>query len=140
MDLNKTATYATVESTLTQLATGGTLASGKSGIYDYNEQAGITRYYDNFAVYTPTAEPIVVYSGRNMQVRHDDTIRQDSTGTYTGWPQSYRGSRFLVPTGTSRVMVKAKRNDVDVDQDANVTDATQIQIAYTPRGLAVPRS
>jgi hypothetical protein len=45
-----------------------------------------------------------------------------------------------VPTGTSRVMVKARRNDVEVASDPNVTDATQIQIAYTPRGVAVPRS
>jgi hypothetical protein len=27
-----------------------------------------------------------------------------------------------------------------VASDPNVTDATQIQIAYTPRGVAVPRS
>jgi hypothetical protein len=38
------------------------------------------------------------------------------------------------------VLVKARRNDVETAADSNVTDATQIQIAYTPRGIAVPRS
>jgi hypothetical protein len=81
----------------------------------------------------------VLYSGRNMQIRHDDVLRQDSTGTYMGRPQSYRGSRCLIPVGTSRVFVKARRNDIDVSSDDAVTDALQIQIAWTPRGLAVPR-
>jgi hypothetical protein len=33
---------------------------------------------------TDFAFPIVIYSGRNIQIRYDDTLRQDSTGTYTG--------------------------------------------------------
>jgi uncharacterized protein YndB with AHSA1/START domain len=123
------------------LATGGTLDDGTAGILDEgNGTQSPVRRYDDFMISTPPAEPIVLYSGRNMQFRHDEMIRQDSTGTYTGDLPSYRGSRFLVPTGTSRVMVKARRNDVEVASDPNVTDATQIQIAYTPRGVAVPRS
>jgi hypothetical protein len=31
-----------------------------------------TNSYDDFAVSTPAAEPIAVYSGRNMQIRYDD--------------------------------------------------------------------
>jgi hypothetical protein len=38
------------------------------------------------------------------------------------------------------VLAKARRNDVDTAADENVTDATQIQVGITPRGLAVPRS
>jgi hypothetical protein len=130
----------TLEASSTDLATGGTLASGKPGIRDRALGAfSGDRYFTGFSVSTPAVEPIVVYSGRNMQVRYDDTFRQDSTGTYTGRPQSYRGSRFMVPVGTSRVLVKARRNDIDTLADANVTDATQIQVGWTPRGLAVPR-
>jgi hypothetical protein len=140
LDANKTTEYGSIEGSSSALATAGGLASGKSGLYDFSNATGITRYYDNFATFTPTPEEVALYSGRNMQFRHDETIRQDSTGTYTGRPPSYRGSRFLVPTGTSRVIVKARRNDVEVGADSNVTDATQIQIAYTPRGIAVPRS
>jgi len=124
-----------------RLATGGTHATGLRGFIDRLGTAGSTtrRFYGDFYAAVPAPEPVVVYSGRNMQVRDDDTVRQDSTGTYTGRPQSYNGTRFLVPPGTSRVAVKARRLDVDVDQDLNVTDATQIQIAYTPRFLVVPR-
>jgi hypothetical protein len=124
----------------TALATAGALASGKSGLLDRNTSTStITRYYDNVSVATLAPEPIALYSGRNMQIRYDDTLRQDSTGTYAGRPPSYRGSRFLVPVGTSRVLVKARRNDIEAAADENVTDATQIQIGWTPRGLAVPR-
>jgi hypothetical protein len=48
-----------------------------------SERPVASRYYDDFTVSTPAAEPIALYSGRNMQIRYDDTIRQDSTGTYT---------------------------------------------------------
>jgi hypothetical protein len=123
------------------LATGGTLDDGKPGFFDIYTGTGSDRrrHYDDFQVTTPPAEPVVIYSGRNMQVRHDDTFRQDSTGTYTGGPSSYRGTRFLIPGGTSRVLVKARRNDIDTAADDNVTDATQVQVLGTPRGLAVPR-
>jgi hypothetical protein len=133
-------TLAALEATSATLATGGTLATGKPGLYDYNATAtAITRYYDDMAVSTPAAEPIAVYGGRTMQVRYDATIRDDATGTYTGRPASYRGDRLLIPVGTSRVLVKARRNDIETVADNNVTDATQVQVGWTPRGLAVPR-
>ncbi len=140
VDTFQTATLGLAVSSSSALATGGTLASGKPGIYDYNPSAvAASRFYDNFTLATPVAEPIAIYSSRNMQVRHDDVFRQDSTGVYVGRPQSYRGSRFTVPVGTSRVLVKARRADIDAVADANVTDATQIQVGVTPRGLVVPR-
>lgn len=123
------------------LASGGTLDDGKPGIYDFNGGSNsVTRYYDNFIVSTPAAEPIVLYSGRTLEVRSDKVIRQDSTGVYTGQPQSYEGTYARIPVGTSRLLVKARRNDIQVAADDQVTDATQIQVAYTPRGLVVPRS
>jgi hypothetical protein len=134
------AVKATLSAADSVLATGGTLDDGTVGIIDNgNGTDTFGRYIDDVSWFVPAPEPIALYSGRNMQFRHDDTIRQDSTGTYTGRPPSYRGSRFLVPVGTSRVLVKARRNDVETNTDPNVTDATQIQVAYTPRGLAVPR-
>lgn len=125
----------------TVTATGGTLQTGKPGLRDFGAGTDLThsRWLTEFATSVPAAEPIALYSGRNMQIRYDDTLRQDSTGTYTGRPASYRGSRFLVPVGTSRVLVKARRNDTDTSIDDNVTDATQIQVGWTPRGIAVPR-
>jgi hypothetical protein len=130
----------TVEASDSTLATSGTLASGKPGVGDQGGGTGSNQHYvDDFRVSVPDSEPVALYSGRNMQVRYDDTLRQDSTGTYYGRPQSYRGSRFLLPVGTSRVLVKARRNDIDLALADTVTDATQIQVGWTPRGLAVPR-
>jgi hypothetical protein len=122
------------------LATGGTLASGKPGVRDRNLNATTNgRAFKGFTVTVPPSEPAVLFSGRSMQIRYDDTLRQDSSGTYYGRPPSYRGSRFLVPVGTSRVLVKARRNDVETTIDDQVTDAVQIQVGWTPRGLVVPR-
>mgnify|MGYP001132972809 CR=1 FL=1 len=35
--------------------------------------------------------------------------------------------------------LKARRNDSEVAADTNATDSTTVQVAYTPRGLVVPR-
>jgi hypothetical protein len=131
----------TLDGSSTAVASGGTLATGKPGLRDRATSASgpINRYFTQFAVSTPAAEPIAIYSGRNIQIRYDDTLRQDSTGTYAGRPSSYNGSRFLLPAGTSRILAKARRSDIVTATDANVTDSTTIQVAYTPRYLAVPR-
>jgi hypothetical protein len=133
-------TFGLAVASSTAIATGGTLATGKPGINTRNTSAiNAVHSWDDIQVSTPVAEPIALYSGRSMQVRYDDTLRQDSTGTYYGRPPSYRGARFLVPVGTSRVLVKARRNDVDAALDDQVTDALQVQVGWTARGLAVPR-
>lgn len=140
LDASKASVIASIEAASTVLATGGALDDGKPGIYDYSPTASaLTRYYDDFSMSTPPAEPIALYSGQTLKVRSDDVIRDDATGVYAGRPPSYRGSRFLVPVGTSRAVVKARRNDIDVVEDANVTDSTTMQILWTPRVLAVPR-
>jgi hypothetical protein len=132
---------ATLDASSSALSSGGALDDGTPGIWDSG--TGVTagpRYYDQFTVATPAPEPIVLYSGRTMQITHEAATRQDSTGVYSGRPRSYQpAGRFLVPVGTSRVLAKARRNDIDAAADENVTDATQIQVGITPRGLAVPR-
>jgi hypothetical protein len=138
---NAGAVAAQLDASSSAVATGGTLQTGKPGLRDRSVGAGTAlRTYTNFAVSTPAPEPIALYSGRSMQVRYDVTERQDLTGTYYGRPPSYRGSRFLLQPGTSRVLVKARRNDIEAALDDQVTDATQIQVGWTPRGLVVPRA
>ncbi len=138
-------TLAQLTATSSNAATGGTLASGKVGLRDHSgASAASTRQYDNFYASIPPAEPITCYSGRTIEFRHDDPLRQDSTGTYYGAPPSYRGSRFLLPPAgdenrTSRVVVKARRNDVDTQSDGNVADSTKVELFFTPRFLAIPR-
>ena len=126
------------------LATGGALASGKAGFADDLAVAGltITRSYDNFAAATPTT-PVALYSGRVAEIRYDGAIRQDSTGTYYGPVPAYRGSRFLVPAAgdenrSSRIFVKAHRNDIEAEPYDNVTDNLTIQTIVTPRYVVAP--
>jgi hypothetical protein len=45
-----------------------------------------------------------------------------------------------MPVGTSRVLVKARRGDVETVTDDYATDSTQLQVGFTVRGLAVPRA
>jgi hypothetical protein len=128
-----------------EAATGGSLQTGKPGFGDFNSgSAGGRREYDEFKVATPPSEPVVVYSGRKAEFRHDDQLRQDSTGTYYGAIPSYRGSRFLLPPAgdesrTSRVLIKARRNDNDVADDTTVTDSTKVELFWKPRYLVVAR-
>lgn len=127
------------------VATGGTLATGKPGFSDRNANATpISRTYDWFNVATPASEPLVINSTRAAEVRSDTTIRADSTNTYWGPVPAYRGSRFFVPPAgdenrTSRVLVKAHRQDIESVDATNVTDNLTIQIAHTPRYVVVPR-
>lgn len=128
----------------TAVATGGALASGKPGIRDRSTSAvsSPSRPYTAFTASAPAPELVVLYSGRTMQVTSSDAIRDDSTGTYTGRVPAYNGSRFMVPPGTSRVAVKARRNDVAADGavDDQVTDLTKFEVFYTPRYLVIPRA
>lgn len=129
------------------LVTAATLATGKPGFGDNAQSVTpvVTRYYDNFYVATPAAEPIVINSGRTAEIRSTMAIRPDSTNTYYGDVPGYRGSRFYVPpAGTrsrkTRIAVMARRNDVAGGMiDDQIADSTTIQALYTPRYVNVPR-
>lgn len=135
----------TVRASSSVVATGGTLATGKPGFADMNTSASTyTRYFNNFQAGVPVPEPFVINSGRILEVRSDGVLKADSTGTYYGSPPAYQGSRFLVPNAgdesrTSRVLVKAHRQDIESSDAANVTDNLTAQVNYTPRYLVVPR-
>jgi hypothetical protein len=82
-----------------QLATGGTIATGTARFLESNPLSGTpnTRYYDDIYITTPPAEQMVCFSGQSIEVRHNATLREDSTGVYGGLPQEYVGARFTVP-------------------------------------------
>ncbi|HXD54708.1 MAG TPA: hypothetical protein VN618_08140 [Solirubrobacteraceae bacterium] len=127
------------------LATGGALASGKGGIYDYNPGGTIwSRRFYSVSVAQLPAVPYVVQSERTLEIRSDSTLVQDSTGTYVGPPPEYRGSRFYLPQDgsanrTSRVIVKADRNDLEEADQQTIGDAFTAQIFATPRYAVLPR-
>jgi hypothetical protein len=119
------------------LATGGTLAKGKVGFYDaWTAATANTRTVDSFSVMAAVVAGRVCFASRKAEVRWDTTIRQDSTGTYYGPPSSYRGARFLVPPGSSRLALKMRRNDVKQEPDANVTDKHEVEVKVAERVLA----
>lgn len=119
-----------------------TLTSGKPGIYDGYDGAGaLTRNYDNFFA-AAAANDAVLFAGRQAQFRTDGAIRQDSTGTYTG-PMPRRGADLVVPPAgaenrTTRIAVRALRNNPDETANPNVTDKLQAQAIVTPRFI-VPK-
>ena len=124
------------------LATAGARATGLPGFFDSSTALTLagTRYYDNFYAAVPPAEPLVVASGQSAEIRHDSAIREDSTGTYWGPIPSYRGSRFYLPPAgdenrTSRLLVKARRSDIDVAADDQIADSLTVAVNYTPRYL-----
>lgn len=129
------------------LATGGALASGKVGIVDWRFTGGaVTRRYDDFAVWVPT-EDSVIFANQSAEFRSygdDPILREDSTGTYWGRPAESRGGRlWLPPAGdkgrTTRVVVLARRGDIETQPSDGVTDAISVQVSYRPRYLVIPR-
>lgn len=126
------------------LATGGTLATGKSGILDQCPGVGSLRYYKDFYVATPATEPVIINSGKSLQVRSDSNLRQSTGGTTYGEVPS-RGSRLFIPqagaaTRSTRIAVRTIREDPITQASRNDGDSTQLSVFYTPRFLGVPRS
>lgn len=124
-----------------QLATGGPLASGRPGMYDVNAQAvAVTRRYDSFYSAPLGDTNAVIFAGRALEFRYDDTIRQSADGATWGRPTEYRGARFMLrPAGdagrTTRVVVRAHRNDLDAAPASPVADSLDVSLAYEPRFL-----
>jgi len=119
------------------LATGGALASGRVGIYDaWTGSTANTRQFDGFSLFAAAEAGRVCFASKKAEVRWDETERQDATGTYWGPPSSYRGSRFYVPVGDSRLAVKLRPNDVDVEPDPTVTLKHEVEVRIAERVLA----
>jgi hypothetical protein len=125
-----------------RLATGGALASGNVGIYDFNTSPfALTRTFDNFwaAAFVSDA---AVFASKQLEIRNDRVIRQDSTGSVWVAVSSFEGDYLLVPPAgkearTSRVIVKGCRNDPTTGSDSAIDDISA-QLIYTPRYLVVP--
>lgn len=124
------------------LATGGTLATGKVGIYDVNTTAtASTRDYDNFFAFAPVPDA-AMFASQSFEIRHDGAIREDSAGAVWQPVSVYEGD-LLKPLPTSReqrslrFIVKACRNDPAVAPDPAIDDINAT-LALTPRYLSVP--
>ena len=124
------------------LATGGTLASGFCGIYDWQTSATAqTRQYDNFSVSTTVADA-ACFASRQMQVRYDGVIRQDSAGSYYQPVGTYKGDYLLVPPSgresrTTQTIVKLSRGVPGSGSDSAIDDLGA-KLYITPRYLTLP--
>ena len=85
LNSDKTSVLATLDSSHSDLATGGTLDNGGFGLYDRNTSTTgtINRYFDDFAVYIPTPPDAAIFASQSLEIRHDAAERENSTGT--GW-------------------------------------------------------
>lgn len=114
------------------LATGGTLAGGKIGMGDnHNSATASTRTYDDFSAWVPTFDH-VMYANKRLEVHSDQVIREHSSGEW-GRIDSTGAYLKLPPGQTSRIAVKARRNDTGELADDQIADALSAQLEITPR-------
>ncbi|HEX6020631.1 MAG TPA: hypothetical protein VFZ00_01465 [Solirubrobacter sp.] len=140
-------TLATITAWDARAATGGTLASGAAGIY-HSASTTAPGYYDNPVVSIPSPEPLALSASQSLEVRptgDEKALREDAAGTVWGRVPRYRGGRCFVPPATdsnltTRILVKAHRNDVDVAADDAIGDALTVEARITERFLTFPRS
>lgn len=122
-------------------ATGGTLATGKVGLWSRSKNSTVTHIFGNFAAWVPVSDA-AIFASETAAVRNDGVIRQDSTGSFWQPVSSYEGDYLLVPPAgrearTTRFIVKATRNDPAAMADTNIDDISA-QLTVTPRFLVVP--
>lgn len=120
-----------------ELAPDGDLASGKSGIFDYNPSSTATRTYSNFRVSTPAAEQLAISTSQDLQFRTNEIIREDSTGTVYGTPfqNSQPFQPELTPEGSegvaNRLLIGTSRFNPDLASHPH-PDAFTATIYHTP--------
>lgn len=132
------------------LVTGGSLASGKVGIYDARVSAtACTRIYDDFAAagdystVTPSVDA-VLYATRSAQLTTDGMFRQDAGGNAYGPVSIVAGDLPRYPVAglesrTTQVFLKGSRGDFDQVADAGIDDISA-RVTYRPCWLFVPDS
>ena len=108
----------------TNLATGGTLASGKRGIYDVQTGGGAnTRKYDTFRMWAPDADAACL-SGGILSVRHDRAERETGAATGIYAPAHVEGPYPRAPASglearTCRTLILPSAGDFDTLPDSD---------------------
>lgn len=130
-----------LEGTDAVLATGGALAKGKVGFYDaYTSASANTRQFDNFSAAELEGPARVLYSGKVAEIRSEGYFRQDESGTYYGELPPRGSDLYLEPEGDSaainRLVIVARRNDVEVEADSAVVDKISVEVKVRERFIA----
>lgn len=140
-------TTAAISGQASQLATGGgTLASGKPGIYDSHIQAtASTRSYDNFAAWVP-AYDAVAYPSQSVELRTEGMFREDSTGAGWGPVTSVTGDLPRIPASglearTVEFFFKGSQGNFSPQApDLGTGEAISARPFYRPSWVTVPGS
>jgi hypothetical protein len=122
-------------------ATGGTLASGKSGMYSTVGGASPEWRFDNYAAWVPAIDA-AIFASQSVEIRHDRVVREDSGGTLWTEVSDYQGDLCWVPTAgrekrTLRWIVLPSRGNFDGLADTGIDD-TSARLFVTPLYLDVP--
>lgn len=123
----------------TDLATGGALASGQTGIIDENTGSTVvTRNYDNFTALTPAADA-AVFASQTAQITSQGAYRLDAGGTAYGPISSVQGDLpRLPPPGMEQrpveVFLKLSRGDLGALPDVGI-DNLSAKLYYRPSWL-----
>ncbi len=126
---------------LSQLATGGALASGKPGFYDAQTStaADRTRSYDDFLASTPAIDH-ALWSGQSAKLKHDSYQRENAAGTRYG-KLPIEGQYLRIPPATragakSRLAIKTRRFDVSGGlPSTGLGDSLTVDLTVVPRVL-----
>ena len=125
-------------------ATGGTLASGKRGLYDaYTSATANTRNYDDYQALAAPPVNCPLFSGRSCEIAHGHAIREAAAGTNWAPMARYRGRRLYIPPAgpaglRTRLVLKDRRTDVDGGVADSADTARSAELYVTPRYLVVP--
>lgn len=130
------------------LATGGVLASGKSGIQDANlSSSPITRLYDNVHAIGAASGPAVpsdavVFANRSLELRWDGAFRQGASGGGYQPAAPVLGDLLRIPSSglegrPVEFLLKASRGDLDELPNPSA-DAISARCYYRPSWLIVP--
>jgi hypothetical protein len=124
------------------LATGGALATGKTGIYDVCQSSGYqTRSFDAFWSAAAPSDA-AIFASQSLELRSSGVYREDSGGTIWTPPSSYEGDFPLIPPAgkesrSLRTIVKASRNGPGIGADSAIDDLS-FRATVTPRYLVLP--
>jgi hypothetical protein len=124
------------------LATGGTLATGKTGIVDIcASSVWPTRSFDGFWSAAAPADA-AIFASQSIELRSSGIYREDSGGTIWTPPSSYEGDFPIIPPAgkegrSLRTIVKASRVAPGTSADSAIDDLS-FRATVTPRYLVLP--
>jgi hypothetical protein len=127
-----------------KLETGGTLATGKYGIYHENTTATAAAVaFDNFSAAVPNASAVnrepALFSGSDLRITHESALTASADGSSLASTPVRFGNYLKLPPATrsgqkSRVVIRSRRLALgSVFPDTGLSDELKADLSVTPR-------